>query len=131
MKFDSFQLAEMICKIDPAAVKWIYNKYCGSCAKFLYADELAQHKCKKCYTNTASMISRPIPFVSSATAMEKLISWVNNKSKKDIGYNTVLLAIVKEVTGWITNGGDPVEYRERIVSIVGHYLSLKSLDSAF
>lgn len=76
MEYNNETLAELVIKHDPAAEKWVFNRHCSFCGKFLYPEEIT--KCKKCKKSVKESLKRPIPFLTSASAVEKLIVWVRN-----------------------------------------------------
>jgi len=77
MEYSSEALAEIIIKLDPTAL-WVHNRYCRSCGTFLYLDNIA---CKKCRKPATDPVLRVIPFLTSATALEKLVSWVRSQCR--------------------------------------------------
>jgi len=112
MEYNNDRLAGIIISIDPSA-DWVYNKYCGFCGKFLYPEEV-NSRCKKCKTLVTSsdhpIVKRPIPFLSSATAIEKLIVWMRNHAHKSL-----LDKIADIIRVWIRSNRSPETYRLEIV----------------
>lgn len=99
-------LAELITQIDRNTFGWVYNRHCKFCGRYLY-DET---KCKKCHTPTNNPILRPIPFLSSATAIEKLILWLRNSKRTEI-----LNAVLAIISDWAKSDQDTDTYKMRIL----------------
>ena len=99
-------LADLIAKIDPISKQWVYNRHCGYCGRFMYVDEV---KCKKCRTAVCPIL-RPIPFSSSATAIEKLLIWLRNTQRVDL-----LNLVIRIITEWARSDQDAETYRLQIV----------------
>jgi len=107
MEYTNDNIAFLITRRDPSAESWVYNKHCGHCGKFLYQDE---HKCRKCKTSSRNNIKRPIPFLSSATAIEKLICWLRRK-----GHNELLSKVIDIYLMWVKSDRSPESYKLEIV----------------
>jgi hypothetical protein len=106
MDYNDETMAEVIIKLDPSA-RWVYNKYCRYCGKFLYPDNI---ECKKCRRPTTDPVLRVIPFLTSATAIEKLILWVRtNHSEALIGKITDIYHL------WLGSSRSPDTYKLEIV----------------
>jgi hypothetical protein len=116
------QLAEALVRVDPSTRSWVYNKYCGYCGRFAYQDDIAAGTCKKCNTSLDRAILRPLPFLTSATAIEKLAEWA-------IRYDKEAADLIKQViTGWLSGDfncvvGGIVNYKEIVVTLVSTHLS--------
>ena len=110
-------LAELIIKIDPGAERWAFNRHCGYCGRYMYQDE---SNCKKCHSKTRPML-RPIPFMTSATAIEKLLMWLRETNRIDT-LNCVLGIIMK----WAKSGQDAETYKLQIVIEVDQALGCEA-----
>ena len=111
------ELAALILKSDSTASNWVYNRYCGCCAKYLYPEELEQGCCKKCKAGVDISIDRPIPFSSSGTAIEKLLLWARSHISK------LSLDILVVIYGEFLDGNiDLQTYRQRVINIVAKSL---------
>ena len=117
MEYNNETLAELILSADPAAKTWIYNKHCGYCGKFIYRDET---ECKKCHTSVLKAISRPLPFLSSATALEKLIVWVRQRDRDLTGRISTI------IQAWLQSNRTPESYRLEILIACVNALSTLS-----
>ena len=109
MEYTNECLAQVIISADPSAT-WVYNKHCPYCGRYLYPEETV--KCKKCKTSTTNALSRPIPFLSSAAAIEKLLIWLRNPKYKEI-----LNQVEKIIISWLNSDRGPDTYRLEIVVI--------------
>lgn len=108
MEYTDETLAGLIENIDPGA-GWVYNRHCEYCGKFLYPEETT--RCKKCHTPTDNALRRPIPFLQSATAIEKLILWV--RSRQDLADLKGTIAII--LARWLDSERDASTYRLEIL----------------
>lgn len=107
----------LILKSDPMAGSWIYNRYCGCCAKYLYPEELELGCCKKCKAGIDISIDRPIPFSSSGTAIEKLLVWARSHISK------LALDMLVVIYGEFLEGNiDLQTYRQRTINIIAKFL---------
>jgi hypothetical protein len=69
---DNAAIAAKILSFDPKA-QWVYNRFCRTCARHIYPNDII---CKKCKTSVADCIKHPLPFLTSATAIEKVVLWI-------------------------------------------------------
>lgn len=115
-------LAAMITRIDPSAKSWVYNWYCGTCARFLYPEDKSA-TCKKCNSPKHGGIPRPIPFITSATAVEKLVKWLRDvrETHPHVLVNLALTDIQVLVSKWIE--GTARDYKHELVDSVGKRLA--------
>lgn len=117
------ELAILILKLDPRAT-WVYNKYCGYCAKFLYPEELANRRCKKCNTSTdRGPISRAIPFITSGTAFEKVLEWVKGRYVANVITHDQYLPLAGLYTDWLYSRETLDQYHQRYVDTLGAVLT--------
>lgn len=119
-------LAQLIIKHDYTASSWVFNYYCSNCARFLYQDDLASGICKKCKTKTETPVGHPIPFTTSATALEKLIIWVRDFQGIRLGLDKALVMIQSEFQFWLSTTCQTCVYRQSIVDAVGSILESTS-----
>jgi len=108
IEYDNEALAIAICKRDPDADKWAYNKHCSYCGKFLYPEE-RDSKCKKCGVKANNAIARAIPFLTSATAIEKLIIWIKDRD------GNLINRISSIMSDWMLSPHNPESYKLKIV----------------
>lgn len=109
MEYDNEAVSEAICKIDSEADKWVYNRYCRYCGKFIHPEDT--NVCAKCKTPTTDPVKRALPFLSSATAIEKLIVWVRRDAS-----NCKLTERIGDIFGqWVISNRSPETYRLEIV----------------
>lgn len=109
MEYDNEAVSEVVCRLDRDADKWVYNRYCRYCGKFIHPEDGAE--CPKCKTPTSNPVKRALPFLSSATAIEKLIIWV----RRD-GASPQLVNRISEIFDqWIKSARSPETYRLEIV----------------
>lgn len=105
-------LINLVIQIDPDAKSWAYNRYCSSCGRFLYSDT----KCKKCGTSATNPILIAIPLLTSATAIEKLITWAKRNSL------TLLINEIGDIINrWLYSDMNVSEYR---IEIIEHSISI-------
>ena len=106
MEYTNDSLAELISSLDPSA-EWAFNKHCQYCGRFLYPEETVA--CKKCGTAIKSPVTRPLPFLTSATAIEKLLLWLR-------GFDRPTLKRCAEIiTLWAESDRSADSYRLEIV----------------
>ena len=111
MEYSSETLAEIIIKLDPTAL-WVYNRYCRSCGTFLYLDNTA---CKKCRKPTTDPVLRVIPFLTSATALEKLVSWIRSQCRLVSKLESLIDKIAEIYRLWLESDRGPDTYKLEIV----------------
>ena len=114
------KLAAIILKHDKSAKDWVFNFYCQSCARYLYPEDLANGTCKRCKAKTENAIGHAIPFLTSATALEKLIVWVKSRAIRDPHLHAVLVHIQSITNNWLHPDTSLTvsEYRELVVDAV-------------
>jgi hypothetical protein len=128
VSYTNQEIADLIYKIDPDA-DWIYNNYCSFCGQFLYPEHLLKKLCKKCQNSTSTSIKRTISFVTSGTALEKVLLWIKNKHlanrDEDVAaiYYVLLLRILDVTNEWLLSGMDTFDYRQRTIDIIGETLA--------
>lgn len=108
-------LSELVVDIDRNATRWAYNRHCKNCGRFLYPEEV-EH-CKKCKHAAVDHIKRAIPFLNSATAIEKLVIWIRD-SLCEIDKPTsdkLLSDIEAKIVDWINSSRSASTYRLEIV----------------
>ena len=108
MEYNNDTLAELIYNADPSA-NWLFNLHCSYCGKFLYPEEMKVSKCRKCSTDTSKALKRTIPFLSSATAIEKLLMWLRAKRKE------MVPSILSIISSWAKSSRSPDAYKLQIV----------------
>ena len=128
MSYSDDQLSDIIMRYDPTADAWVYNRYCSFCARFIYPGE-DNKPCKKCKYDTSKAIKRSIPFLSSATALEKLLSWFRSRSitysDRD-GINNQIIDIISE---WLRSPTiTTAAYHQAIVNLIGNRLATQIND---
>ena len=110
---------------DKPVRDWIFNYYCTRCARFLYIEDFTNSKCRKCGAPTKDAIGHAIPFLVSATALEKLIVWI--RSNKLLA-NCIPL-ILSEFDTWINGRSSTIQYHQAVIDIVGGFLETKVFDA--
>jgi hypothetical protein len=109
MDYDNETLVKAILLIDPEA-HWVNNRYCEFCAQFLYVESLDDKKCKKCKTEITDPTSRALPFLTSATAIEKLILWLRKQELTDI------IGLIDDIySAWLRSSRSQESYKLEIV----------------
>jgi len=108
--YNNDALAAVVMTKDPSAGSWVYNRHCQFCGKFLYPEE-SSSKCSKCNTQVTTPLLRVLPFISSATAIEKLLVWTRRypelqQLRKDI---------IQIMSRWLESDLEPDRYRMEIV----------------
>lgn len=128
------ELAFSILRHDRSARKWIFNHYCSNCSRFLHIEDITGGKCRKCGTSTTTAIGQPIPFLTSATAIEKLLVWlriqaaVSKKARtladdtERLPFRLVLLAARTEINRWIDGDSTELAYHQAMIDVVGRAL---------
>jgi len=117
------QLAEIIEEIDPSAREWVYNRYCRHCGRYLYSDS----ECNKCGSPAVDPVTRPLPFQTSATAIEKLVVWAKKMAKNDVDAE-IIHNIKSIVYKWydVDDGSfskDPKKHHQDIIESVYDHLN--------
>lgn len=113
------ELAAIILRHDKLAREWVFNFYCSQCARYLYTEDLTNKTCKKCKSSTAEAIGHAIPFITSATALEKLIAWVKDFQRGKPELARSLDIIRAEFQLWIISRSKTIEYHQAVVDGVG------------
>lgn len=113
------ELAVLILKADPDARAWVYNRYCGYCARFLYPEDVARGRCKKCNTKTDNAIGRPLPFLTSGTAIEKLIIWVRDMARDGKIPHSVFEKMYDAIDDWMSSRQSNDDFHQALVDAVG------------
>jgi len=115
MEYTNETLAELIIKFDNKSEEWVYNRHCEYCGKFLYPEE-TKH-CKKCKTTIKNPVKRAIPFLNSATAIEKLILWVRRSDQHIYPFppKQLLSKILNIINDWAASNRSADAYKLEIV----------------
>lgn len=128
MAINNETLAELICQVDQNG-DWVYNEYCSYCGRYLYIEESVE--CKKCHTSVKSAIKRPLPFMTSGTAIEKLLLWVRNKyiaNRDDCDKQKVLGKLLQEIQGyfesWMSSDLETYDYHQAICEEIANTIEM-------
>jgi len=110
MPFTNEQIAELVKRKDQRA-EWVYNQYCGFCARFIYPGD---SKCKKCGTQPIVAVKRPLPFDTSATALYKLIGWYGPSATE-----VRRAFIMSEFGKWLQAALSDEDYATTVIECIG------------
>lgn len=110
------RLAKLLSKYDNS--DWMYNKHCPSCNKFLYPDELSTSRCKRCRSKLDNALKHPLPFCTSASAIEKLIVWANKNDHTDL-----LNTINNIIRAWMLIDNSHHYKQEIVLSAISYLLN--------
>ena len=70
-------------------------------------------KCKKCGTPVSDPIKHPLPFLTSGSAIDKLLAWVRSVNDPEL-----ISEISKIIDSWLRSGRSPESYKLEIVIAV-------------
>ncbi len=123
MPLDNEALSKLIARISPRE-DWAYNKHCHNCGVFLYEEDKKNNRCRKCKAFNDfgvgescpnAPVFRALPFLTSASAIEKLLVWVRSKKDDSKTFEELHLTLTRIVVSWLKSDRDVDSYKSQIV----------------